>query len=115
ERGSTGQFKVDLHSWAAIHKPIDLPKLVGSADYMKLNNEARLMQGQEAIFSAEDIARAESGQYTNTDWLDAIIQRQSYSHNTSANISGGGGVGTFNLMLGYNAENGLNSLEGTEK
>src|SRR5690606_27482289 len=37
------------------------------------------------------------------------------AHNTSANISGGGGVGTFNLMLGYTAENGLNAGEGTNK
>src|SRR5690606_5381459 len=32
-----------------------------------------------------------------------------------ANISGGGGVGTFNLMMGYIQENGLNNYEGTEK
>lgn len=115
ERGSTGQFKVDLHSWAAFHKPIDLPNLVGAADYMKLNNEARTMQGQTPNFTADQIAAAESGQYRSTDWLDAVMQRQSYSHNTSANISGGGGVGTFNLMLGYIQENGLNNLEGTEK
>src|SRR5690625_2750681 len=34
---------------------------------------------------------------------------------TSANISGGGGVGTFNLMIGYNQEGGLNAYEGTNK
>ncbi|SHF55593.1 TonB-linked outer membrane protein, SusC/RagA family [Mariniphaga anaerophila] len=115
ERGSTGEFKVDLHSWFAMQSPIDLPDFVGSTEYMRLNNEAREMQGQSLLFSEQDIAQAESGNYTNTDWLDAIMQRTAYSHNTSANISGGGGVGTFNLMLGYVEENGLNNIEGTNK
>lgn len=115
ERGTTGEFKVDLHSWVAMQSPIDLPDFVGSADYMRLNNEARGMQGQSLLFSEEDIAAADRGEYTNTDWLNSVIQQTAYSHNTSANISGGGGVGTFNLMVGYVEENGLNDIEGTNK
>nr|MBI1229785.1 SusC/RagA family TonB-linked outer membrane protein [Cytophagales bacterium] len=115
ERGTTGQFRVNLHSWAALHKPIDLPDFVGSHDYMLLNNEARIHQGQNPLFTEQDISDAAAGNYRNTDWLGAIMQRQAYSHNTSASISGGGGVGTFNLMLGYINENGLNNQEGTEK
>ncbi|AEL27566.1 SusC/RagA family TonB-linked outer membrane protein [Cyclobacterium marinum] len=115
DRGTTGQFKVNLHSWGALHNPIDLPDFVGASDYMQLNNEARGYQGQSLLFSDEDIAAAENGNYTNVNWLDKIMQRQSYSHNTSASISGGGGVGTFNLMLGYIDENGMNELEGSNK
>ena len=115
ERGSTGEFKVDVHSWVAVQSPIDLPDFVGSAQYMRLNNEARGMQGQSLLFTEDDIARADRGEYTNTDWLDRIMQQNAFSHNTAANISGGGGVGTFNLMLGYVEENGLNDIEGTNK
>lgn len=114
-RGTTTQFKVDLHSWAAFSKPIDLPNFVNSADYMRLNNEARSMQGQSPLYSKETIALADQGMYTNTNWLDGVMERQAYSHNTAANISGGGGVGTFNLMLGHIKENGLNEYEGTNK
>lgn len=115
KRGTTGQFKVDLHSWTAISDPIDLPDFVGSADYMRLNNEARTIQGQTPLFTDEQIAQADQGLYTNVDWLDKIMQRRAHSHNTTASISGGGGVGTFNLMLGYLADNGLNFNEGSEK
>ncbi|HML70848.1 SusC/RagA family TonB-linked outer membrane protein [Macellibacteroides fermentans] len=115
ERGSTGEFKVDVHTWMAIQKPIDLPTFVNSADYMRLNNEAKTYQGQTLLYTPDDIAKAERGETANTDWLDAIMQRTAHSYNTSANISGGGGVGTFNLMLGYVQENGLNDLEGTQK
>lgn len=114
-RGQTGQFKVDLHSWTAISDPIDLPDFVNAADYMRLNNEARSAQGQTTLFGEEDIAAAESGTWPETDWLDAIMQRKAHSHNTTASISGGGGVGAFNLMLGYITDNGLNQVEGAEK
>ncbi|WP_245826786.1 SusC/RagA family TonB-linked outer membrane protein [Parapedobacter luteus] len=115
KRGSTGQFRVDLHSWTAINSAIDLPNWVNAADYMRLNNEARTIQGQTPLFSTEDIARADQGQYTQTDWLGEVMERRAGSHNTTASVSGGGGVGTFNLMLGYINEHGLNDYEGSEK
>lgn len=119
ERGSAGEFKVDLHSWVAFQDPIDLPNFVNSADYMRLNNEAKGYQGQTLLYTPEDIQHAESGDdpinFPNTNWLDAIMQRKAYSTNTSANISGGGGVGTFNLMLNYLDQQGLNFQEGSQR
>lgn len=115
ERGSTGQFKVDLNAWAAIDQAIDLPNFVGAADYMKLNNEARSIQGQNLLFSEEDISKAESGETKSVNWLNEVMQKKSWSQNQSASISGGGGVGTFNLMLGHINEQGLNDVEGSRK
>ncbi|MEX0928048.1 MAG: SusC/RagA family TonB-linked outer membrane protein [Balneolales bacterium] len=115
ERGRADRFSVDVHSWGAVNSPIDLPNFVNSADYMLLRNEARSMQGQTPAFSDEEMTLANNGEYTNTDWMDAVMQQQAYSHNTSANISGGGGVGAFNLMLGYEEESGLNPYEGTNQ
>ena len=115
KRGGTGEFKVDLHSWFAVNDPIDMPDFVNAADYMRLNNEARTYQGETLLFTDEDIAMADAGEYTNTDWLDEIMERRAYSHNTTASISGGGGIGTFNLMVGYMEEAGTNEAEGSEK
>lgn len=115
ERGISDRFSVDVHTWTAMHNPIDLPEFVDAADFMTLRNEARSIQGQSLQYTQEDISAARSGQTPSIDWMDTIMQRTAYSHNTSANISGGGGVGTFNLMLGYNQEGGLNSYEGTNK
>src|SRR5690606_3012309 len=65
ERGSTGQFKVDIIAWAAIDNPIDLPTFVDASNYMRLNNEARGYQGQTVLFSEEDIRKAETGETKN--------------------------------------------------
>lgn len=115
ERGYTGQFKVDVNTWTAFDRPIKLPEFVDAVRYMRLHNATREHQGQTPLFSEEDIRKAESGETPSVNWLDEVIQRNAYSYNTNANISGGGGVGTFNLMLGHNKENGLNDVEGTQK
>lgn len=114
-RGNTGEFKVNVHSWAAIQTQTDKPDFVNAIDYMKLNNEARSFQNQTPLFTAEDIAAAERGETKSTDWLKEVMPKTAHAYNFNASISGGGGVGTFNLMLGYIAENGLNKYEGTEK
>src|SRR5690625_2621121 len=115
QRGTTGELTIDLHTWAGIQSPIDMPDFVNAANYMKLNNEARIMQGQTPNYDESDIIKAENGEIPTVDWLDMIMERQAYTHNTSASISGGGGVGTFNLMLGYLEGQGLNYLEGSNK
>lgn len=115
ERGTTGQFKVDLNAWLSVNDPIDLPKFVNSADYMLLNNEARTLQGQTTSFTQEDIDKAKNGESPNVNWLDEIITQRAFAQNQSASISGGGGVGTFNLMLGHLQEKGLNDIEGSQK
>lgn len=114
-RGNTGQFSVNVNSWFAVHHPLNLPDFVNSADFMRLRNEAHTIQGQPLLYTNEDIRLAEEGVTPNTDWIKEIIERTSTSHNTSASISGGGGVGTFNLMLNYIEENGLNKIEGSDK
>lgn len=77
-RGTTGQFRVDLHSWAAVNDPIDMPTFVNSADYMRLNNEAREFQGQTPQFTDEEITNATNGNTTNTDWLDEVMERRAH-------------------------------------
>lgn len=114
-RGNTGEFKVSLHSWAAIQSQTDKPDFVGAADYMTLNNEAKRLQNQTLLYTQDQIDAASRGEGANVDWWDAIMQRKASAYNFNANISGGGGVGTFNLMLGYLTENGLNKKDGTDK
>lgn len=82
---------------------------------MRLRNEALSLQSQPLLYTEDDISKAEQGLTPNTDWIKEIMERTSTSHNTSVSISGGGGVGTFNLMLNYIKENGLNKIEGSDK
>ena len=114
-RGNTGQFTVNINTWFAIQNALNLPDFVNSADFMRYRNEAHSIQGQPLLYTDEDISKAEQGLTPNTNWIKEIMERKASANNTSASISGGGGVGTFNLMLNYIEENGLNKIEGTDK
>lgn len=114
-RGNPGDFNVRLHAWSAVQFQTDTPDFVNSANYMILNNEAKTLQNQTLLYTQAQIDAALSGQGPNVNWWDLIMQRRSNAHNINANISGGGGVGTFNLMLGYITEKGLNRHDGTNK
>lgn len=114
-RGNASQFSVNVNSWFAVYQPLHLPDFVNSADFMRLRNEALSLQSQPLLYTEDDISKAEQCLTPNTDWIKEIMERTSTSHNTSVSISGGGGVGTFNLMLNYIKENGLNKIEGSDK
>src|SRR5690625_4690435 len=55
ERGISDRFSVDVHTWTAMHNPIDHPDFVGSADFMMLRNEARSIQGQSLQYTQQEI------------------------------------------------------------
>src|SRR5690625_4853313 len=78
ERGTTGEFKVDLHTWAGVQSPTDLRDFVNAAEYMQLNNEARGIEGQSPNSAESDIEKAESGENPSVDWLDMVMERQAY-------------------------------------
>lgn len=112
KRGSAEKFNVEIFSSVTVDDPIKLPDFVGSADFMKLRNEARKLQGGNPAFTASQITKAENGEYANIDWMDKIMQQRAYAYNFAANVSGGGGVGNFSLMLDYKNERGLNPYQG---
>lgn len=114
-RADAEEFQVDINTWIGFDNPIDKPDFVNAVDYMKLRNEARELQGQDPSFTQEEIRKTENGELPNTDWYNAVQQKQANSLNSSANIKGGGSMGTFSLMLNYMNENGLNSKEGSDK
>ena len=115
KRGTSDRLRVNVNSWYAVDDPIKLPDFVSSAGYMRLRNEARTMQGQTPLFSQEEITKAENGEMPTTDWIDAIRNQRAFSHNSSLNLSGGGGVATFNLMLGLYRDGGVNTNVGSRK
>ncbi|MDD4659751.1 MAG: TonB-dependent receptor, partial [Massilibacteroides sp.] len=107
KRGETSDFKVNVNAWSAVNLSIEKPDFVNGDEYIMLVNEARTAQGQELL--------SESREGDDVNWLDAVTPKTAYAYNATANITGGGGVGRFSLMLGYNKEEGETGLEGSNK
>src|SRR5699024_3293446 len=107
KRGQPGQFHIDLNSQVSFQKPLNLIDFVDAAEYMRLRNEALSLQEVPLEYTQEQINAAEHGRTVDINWLNKIMRRQSYGRNTQIDISGGGGVGTFKLMLGRKANKGV--------
>lgn len=118
KRGETGNFKVDVNMWGAIRSSIEKPDFVNAYDYAVLMNEAYAVQGlgNGGVYKTpQELEDIKSGKNHSVNWLDEISSKRAHTLNGTANISGGGGVGRFNLMVGYNKEKGETGLEGATK
>lgn len=115
KRGETGNFKVNVNTWGAILSSIEKPDFVGAYDYAILTNEAHAAQGLSPAFTDSEIADLQSGKTPQVNWLKKATPKTAHTFNTSANITGGGGVGRFGLMLGYNNEQGETGVEKSNK
>lgn len=115
KRGETGNFKVSVNAWGAINQSIEKPNFVGAYDYAILTNEAHASQGLAPAFNNEEVTNIKNGKIPSINWLKEITPYTACSYNTTANITGGGGVGRFSLMLSYNNEKGETGLDGSNK
>jgi TonB-linked SusC/RagA family outer membrane protein len=114
KRAKANQFKMQLNSSVSFHDPIRQPHFVNSANFMKLRNEAKKLQGEAIPFSQHQIEMAEKGEWGSVNWLDKIEQQRAYNQNSQVNIMGGGDVGTFALMLGFKSDQGMDPFQGQE-
>ena len=73
--------------------PTRLPEFVGSADYLSLYNEALRNDGEGPQFSDELIAHYRNNDdpdlYPNTNWIDELLRKNTFSHRYTLNVRGG--------------------------
>lgn len=110
KRGKAGPARIRYNSSFAKQKPTTVPDFVGSADYARLHNEARINAGLTPNFTVEDIAKYEAGNdpnYPSTDWMSVLYSGTGLSHFHSLNVSGGSDKSRYNVSLGYNKQEGV--------
>lgn len=110
KRGKAGTTQMRYNTYYSKQKPTTVPDFVGSADYARLHNEARINAGLAPSFTDEVIAKYEAGNdpdFPSTDWMAVLYDGPAYSHNHSLGISGGTDKSRYNLSLGYNQEKGI--------
>jgi len=93
KKGTIGAPQINLRMETSVSDPLELPKFVDGASYMRLQNEALKNTGKNALFSDEEISRTASGYdpyyYPNVNWIDELISHWSPSERVTLNVSGG--------------------------
>lgn len=106
-----GGFQVSFTGKYGIQEPIKTPKPLSAFQYAYLLNEARVNDGEKAIYSPNDIERFRNGTspetHPNVDWYDQVLENNAAIQSYNLNATGGGKAAQYFVNLGYMAEDGL--------
>lgn len=118
KRGYNGKRKVSFYHEYGVKTPSRLPQYLNSAQYASLYNQARINDGLEPIYSAEDIsnyANNPSVLFPNVDFYDELLKKSTSFQRFNAQVIGGDDKTKYFLNLGYIHEDGLENQGKTQK
>lgn len=105
KRGKEGKMNIDVNASYGVSSPTLLPNYLGSADYARLYNEARLNAGKTALFTPQQIQKFENGSdpdnYPNTDWYKEALRKNPSYKDFQIGMNGSSKNTTYYLSLAY--------------
>ncbi|TDS11872.1 SusC/RagA family TonB-linked outer membrane protein [Sphingobacterium paludis] len=111
KKGTSGTPNISLSSYMGWQTPTALPKFLGSADYMTLQNEANVNAGQNPTYTPEQIEIARNGSdpnyFANTDWISEVYRSSAPQQNHNLSMNGGADKTQYYASYGYLNEGGL--------
>lgn len=112
KRGKAGERKISIRANSGMDVPKAYPKYLGSAEYMTLYNEARVNDGLDPLYSAQDIYNHGSGtnpyRYPDVDFYSSDYLRKMYNRSEAmAEVTGGNERARFYTTLGYYNESSV--------
>jgi TonB-linked SusC/RagA family outer membrane protein len=112
KRGYNGQRKSNVYVTAGMNLPVSYPKYLGSAEYMKYYNQARVNDGLTALYDTTTISNYASGsnkyRYPDVDYYSSdYLRKMSSGYTANADFSGGNDRAQFYALAGFESQNSL--------
>ncbi|HCO67800.1 MAG TPA: SusC/RagA family TonB-linked outer membrane protein [Dysgonomonas sp.] len=101
--GSSGKTVIDYNFSYGWQNPWKKKSVLGPRDYMVIMNEAQINDGNQPIYSKEQIASPPTG----TDWQDETFNYDAPVQNHQLSISGGSDKMQYFLSLGFYSQEGI--------
>lgn len=119
KRGKEGDLRINVHANGGLYVPKELPKYLGSAEYMSYYNQARLNDGLSPNYSDEDIYNFASGKnpyrYPNFNMLsDDYIKKAYTRYEGILEVTGGSNRMKYYTTTGYYRESSLLKVGNTD-
>ncbi|ACU04734.1 TonB-dependent receptor plug [Pedobacter heparinus DSM 2366] len=110
--GSLNQkISISYNGYYGIQKPTALPKMLGSAAYMELLNEAQSNSGIPPSFTQSQIETARNGSdpnyFANTNWFNEIYKNNAPQQNHAVSFTGGSSDLKYYMSYGRQDQQGL--------
>ncbi len=119
KRGVAGKVAVAYDSYAGFQSPSKYPDFVDAPTYMRMHNVATQNSGGQPFYTAEEIAKTESGEdpinYPDTDWASVVINKQAAITSHSLSLSGGNELARFAVTGNYSFQDGMLPVNSADK
>lgn len=104
KRGKAGKLKVNFKTNATYSYSPRMPEYADGYDYAKLANEARMVRGDDPIYTDTELELFRTGLdpdlYPNVNWRDVILKDHVWNNQHHLSVSGGGQNARYYLSLG---------------
>ena len=107
------ELSVTLNSNYSWQRPAQTADFVNSYEYMTFFNEARSTETQrigitkDTLFSQDDLARASSGFYPETNWVEELYNETAIQQNHNISVNGGSQKVGYLVSIGYLSQDGI--------
>lgn len=93
KRGTEGKVSVNLNASTTLQQFTRYPNYLGSYESLLLYNEALMNDGQDPIYSRQDLEhyrlQDDPYRYPDTDWYKLMMKKVAPQYNVSLNVRGG--------------------------
>jgi TonB-linked SusC/RagA family outer membrane protein len=111
KRGTANRRTIDLEISSGIITPTRLPKFLDSYQYVTLYNEARLNDGLDPVYTADQINMYQAGtdllNYPDNNYLEEFLKPYAHQSKAALTLSGGNSVVRYFTAITYNRQGGL--------
>jgi len=101
-----GKPTVEFNTTIGTQQPQFKLDFVGSADYMKLWDQALLNDGKQPLYGTKGLADLAAGKYPDNKWYMDIYKKNSLISTNNLAISGGGDNITYRVSGSYDYQDG---------
>ncbi len=111
KRGKEGALKINLGVQSGLRSPKKLPNFLGSYDYARLYNEARVNDGLSEVFDTEDLEAYRNGSdpyyHPDVNWYDEILRQHTPATNYNLSFGGGSSSVRYFGLINVLSEEGI--------
>lgn len=108
KRGVQDKLSITVRANLTVSELKRLPEFVDAYDYALLANEARVVSGEDALYSPMELDlikyQLDPDLYPNVNWQKEILHKTSLQQTYYINARGGGSIAKYFISLGMSSE-----------
>lgn len=115
KRGKAGPLKIEFKANSSLSHSARQPDYLGSFDYGRLANEARLSRGLLPVYTGAELelfkSKLDPDLFPDVNWRDVILKDNTRADQYNLNLRGGGTNARYYMSLGYLNKQGLFNMD----